>query len=34
MGSSLDNGEFGGPPLKGGYFRTRWGQGSVAALYG
>jgi len=33
-GSSLDNGEFGGPPLKGGYFRTRWGQGSVAALYG
>src|SRR5262249_43318791 len=23
-GSSLDNGEFGGPPLKGGYFRTRW----------
>ena len=33
-GSSLDNGEFGGPPLKGGYFRTRWGQGSVASLYG
>jgi len=33
-GSSLDNGEFGGPPLKGGYFRTRWGQGNVAALYG
>ena len=33
-GTSLDNGEFGGPPLKGGYFRTRWGQGSVAALYG
>jgi mono/diheme cytochrome c family protein len=33
-GSSLDNGEFGGPPLKGGYFRTRWGNGSVAALYG
>src|SRR5262249_36864017 len=33
-GSSLDNGEFGGPPPKGGYFRTRWGQGNVAALYG
>jgi len=33
-GTSLDNGEFGGPPLKGGYFRTRWGQGNVAALYG
>ena len=33
-GSTLDNGEFGGPPLKGGYFRTRWGQGSVATLYG
>jgi mono/diheme cytochrome c family protein len=33
-GTTLDNGEFGGPPLKGGYFRTRWGQGNVAALYG
>src|SRR5947207_11872463 len=33
-GTSLDNGEFGGPPLKGGYFRTRWGNGSVAVLYG
>jgi mono/diheme cytochrome c family protein len=33
-GTSLDNGEFGGPPLKGSYFRTRWGQGSVATLYG
>src|SRR5215510_12132818 len=33
-GSSLDNGEFGGPPLKGGYFRTRWGSGNVAVLYG
>ena len=29
-GSELDNGEFGGPPLKGGYFRGRWGSGSVA----
>ena len=26
-GTTLDNGEFGGPPLKGGYFRTRWGRG-------
>jgi mono/diheme cytochrome c family protein len=33
-GSSLDNGEFGGPPLKGSYFRTHWGNGSVAVLYG
>jgi mono/diheme cytochrome c family protein len=33
-GSTLDNGEFGGPPLKGGYFRGRWGAGSVAVLYG
>src|SRR5262245_6240735 len=33
-GTTLDNGEFGGPPLKGGYFRGRWGAGSVAALYG
>jgi quinoprotein glucose dehydrogenase len=33
-GTTLDNGEFGGPPLKGGYFGGRWGAGSVAALYG
>ncbi len=33
-GSTLDNGEFGGPPLKGGYFRNHWGQGSVADLTG
>ena len=33
-GSALDDGEFGGPPLKGGYFRGRWGAGSVAVLYG
>jgi len=33
-GPELDNGEFGGPPLKGGYFRTRWGSGSVATLSG
>src|SRR6266404_348605 len=33
-GSTLDNGEFGGPPLKGGYFRGRWGAGNAAVLYG
>jgi mono/diheme cytochrome c family protein len=33
-GSTLDNGEFGGPPLKGGYFTNHWGSGSVADLTG
>jgi mono/diheme cytochrome c family protein len=33
-GTTLDNGEFGGPPLKGGYFVGHWGTASVAALYG
>jgi S-disulfanyl-L-cysteine oxidoreductase SoxD len=33
-GSNLDNGEFGGPPLKGGYFSNHWGTGSVADLAG
>jgi mono/diheme cytochrome c family protein len=33
-GTTLDNGEFGGAPLKGSYFRRHWGSGSVAALYG
>jgi mono/diheme cytochrome c family protein len=33
-GTSLDNGEFGGPPLKGGYFVGHWSTASVAALYG
>jgi mono/diheme cytochrome c family protein len=33
-GSTLDNGEFGGPPLKGTYFRNHWGAGSVAELTG
>jgi mono/diheme cytochrome c family protein len=32
-GSTLDNGEFGGAPLNGSYFRRHWGGGSVAALY-
>jgi mono/diheme cytochrome c family protein len=33
-GTTLDNGEFGGAPLKGSYFRRRFGGGSVAALHG
>ena len=33
-GTSLDNGEFGGPPLKGGYFRGRWGSGNASLLFG
>src|SRR6266404_4274780 len=33
-GSTLDNGEFGGPPLKGGYFRGRWGAGNASVLFG
>jgi mono/diheme cytochrome c family protein len=32
-GTTLDNGEFGGAPLKGSYFRRRFGDGSVAALH-
>jgi len=31
-GSNLDNGEFGGPPLKGTSFGRHWNGGSVAAL--
>jgi mono/diheme cytochrome c family protein len=31
-GSNLDNGEFGGPPLKGASFGRHWTGGSVAAL--
>jgi mono/diheme cytochrome c family protein len=33
-GSTLDNGEFGGAPLKGSYFRQHWGSGDVAGLFG
>jgi mono/diheme cytochrome c family protein len=33
-GSHLDNGEFGGPPLRGSYFRQHWGSGTVDALFG
>ena len=32
-GSTLDNGEFGGAPLNGAYFKNHWGSGSVAALF-
>ena len=28
-GTTLDNGEFGGAPLKGSYFRQHWGAGDV-----
>jgi mono/diheme cytochrome c family protein len=31
-GDKLDNGEFGGAPLNGKYFKQHWGGGSVAAL--
>jgi mono/diheme cytochrome c family protein len=31
-GDKLDNGEFGGPPLNGSYFKKHWGGGSAAAL--
>jgi mono/diheme cytochrome c family protein len=31
-GDQLDNGEFGGAPLNGKYFKQHWGGGSVAAL--
>jgi mono/diheme cytochrome c family protein len=33
-GSNLDNGEFGGPPLKGASFARHWDGGSVAGLFG
>jgi mono/diheme cytochrome c family protein len=32
-GSTLDNGEFGGPPLKGSQFAKHWSSGSVAGLF-
>lgn len=31
-GDTLDNGEFGGAPLNGSYFKHHWGEGSAAAL--
>ena len=33
-GSRLDNGEFGGPPLRGSFFRQHWGSGTVDSLFG
>jgi mono/diheme cytochrome c family protein len=33
-GDTLDNGEFGGAPLNGSYFKQHWGGGSAAALVG
>jgi mono/diheme cytochrome c family protein len=33
-GDTLDNGEFGGAPLNGSYFKKHWGEGSVAGLIG
>ncbi|MEA3066601.1 MAG: hypothetical protein QOK41_8 [Sphingomonadales bacterium] len=33
-GSTLDNGEFGGPPLKGASFSRHWDAANVAALFG
>jgi len=32
-GATLDNGEFGGPPLRGASFLRRWNDKSVADLY-
>ena len=32
-GEALDNGEFGGPPLRGADFLRRWTRGTVGALY-
>jgi mono/diheme cytochrome c family protein len=33
-GFNLNDGEFGGAPLNGGYFARHWGGGGVSALYG
>lgn len=33
-GSTLDNGEFGGAPLRGSYFSQHWGSGDVSSLFG
>jgi mono/diheme cytochrome c family protein len=32
-GSELDNGEFGGAPLRGSWFRLHWGNSDVGALF-
>jgi S-disulfanyl-L-cysteine oxidoreductase SoxD len=33
-GANLDDGEFGGAPLKGSYFAQHWGSGTAYALVG
>src|SRR5258706_14000697 len=33
-GSTLDNGEVGGAPLKGSYFRQHWGWGAGSGVFG
>jgi mono/diheme cytochrome c family protein len=32
-GSSLDNGDFGGAPLRGSWFQEHWGKGEAGALF-
>ena len=32
-GENLDDGDFGGAPLRGTWFRDHWGSGAVAALF-
>jgi mono/diheme cytochrome c family protein len=32
-GENLDDGDFGGAPLRGTWFREHWGSGSVATLF-
>jgi mono/diheme cytochrome c family protein len=32
-GTDLDNGEFGGPPLRGSWFRSHWGEATAGALF-
>jgi mono/diheme cytochrome c family protein len=32
-GSELDNGDFGGAPLRGSWFREHWGKSDVGALF-
>lgn len=32
-GERLDDGDFGGAPLRGAWFRDHWGAGSAAALF-
>lgn len=32
-GEALDDGDFGGAPLRGSWFRQHWGEGDVSALF-